>query len=247
MYTRHTPALILRQLIKIFFYWYNLKYLSNSYTTKKLHALIHIWTLKTCLSLYLPGTRRTPASRGQCPRRTTRGVPIFDDIPIYGVGATRAEATADHDRRLLALLERCRSRGIKINKDKCKLRLPEVTFKAHVTSEDGLKPDPSKIQGVREMPTPNNKQGVKRLLGMSDYLQIFASNLSQITAPRRELLKEQNQFVWDDQVQGTRFKQVKDVLPPLSWNILTAGPKLSYSVMLQTWDLEPALYRVTSR
>jgi len=64
-------------------------------------------------------------------------VPIFDDILIYSVGATRAETTADHDRRLLALLERCRSRGLKLNKDKCKLRLPEETFMGHVTSEDG--------------------------------------------------------------------------------------------------------------
>ena len=107
------------------------------------------------------------------------------------MGVTRAEATADHDRRLLALLERCRSRGIKLNTDKCKLRLPEVTFMRHVTSEDRLKPDPSKIQGVREMPTSNNKQDVNRLLGMGDYLQRFAPNLSQITAPMRELLKEQ--------------------------------------------------------
>ena len=44
-------------------------------------------------------------------------VPIFDDILIYSVTATRAEATADYDRRLIALLhvERCRSRGIKLN------------------------------------------------------------------------------------------------------------------------------------
>ena len=104
--------------------------------------------------------------------------------------------------------------------DKCKLCLPEVTFMGHVTSEDGLKPDPSKIQGVREMPTPNNKQDVNRLLGMGDYLQRFAPNLSQITALMRELLKEQNQFVWDDQVQGTSFKQLKDVL--------SASPVLKY-------------------
>ena len=44
-----TYTCILRQLIKIFFYRYNLKYLSNSYTTEKLYALIHIWTLNTCL------------------------------------------------------------------------------------------------------------------------------------------------------------------------------------------------------
>ena len=47
----------------------------------------------------------------------------------------------------------------------------------HVISDEGLKPDPVKIQGVREMPTPQSKQDVKRLLGMVKYLQKFAPNL----------------------------------------------------------------------
>ena len=41
-------------------------------------------------------------------------VPIFDDILIYGVGETKAEATKNHDQWLLALLERYR------NKDQAK-------------------------------------------------------------------------------------------------------------------------------
>lgn len=64
-------------------------------------------------------------------------LPIFDDILIYGVGETKAAAIADHDQQLITLLERCRSKGIKLNKEKCKFRLPEVTFMAHVISEDG--------------------------------------------------------------------------------------------------------------
>ena len=62
------------------------------------------------------------------------------------------------------------------------------------------------------MPTPSSKQDVKRLLGMVNYLQKFASNLSEITAPMRHLLKDGNQFQWDEQVQGRSFKQVKEIL-----------------------------------
>ena len=116
-------------------------------------------------------------------------VPIFDDILIYGVGETKAEAIENHDQRLITLLERCKSKGIKLNKEKCKFCLSEVSFMGHVISEEGLKPDPAKIQGVQEMPTPESKQDVKRLLGMVNYLQKFAPNLSKATAPLRELLK----------------------------------------------------------
>ena len=45
---------------------------------------------------------------------------ITDDILIYGVGKDLKEATEDHDRHLKALLQRCRERGMALNKDKLK-------------------------------------------------------------------------------------------------------------------------------
>ena len=72
-------------------------------------------------------------------------VPIFDDILVFGVGETKAEAIENHGQRLLALLERCSSKGIKLNKEKCKFHLSELSFMGHVISEDGLKVDPAKI------------------------------------------------------------------------------------------------------
>ena len=138
--------------------------------------------------------------------------PIFDDILVFGVGETQAEGLSDHDSKLKALFERCRTKGIKLNKDKLKLRCKEVNFMGHVICQDGLKPDPNKVQGIAEMPTPSSKQDVKRLLGMVNYLQTFASNLSEITVPMRDLLKDGNQFQWDEQVQGRSFKQVKEII-----------------------------------
>ena len=40
---------------------------------------------------------------------------VADDILIYGCGDTLKEATLDHDRKLIALLNRCRQRGIRLN------------------------------------------------------------------------------------------------------------------------------------
>ena len=137
---------------------------------------------------------------------------IFDDILVFGVGETQAEALSDHNSKLKALFERCRTKGIKLNKGKLKLRCKEVNFVGHVICQDGLKPDPNKVQGIAEMPTPSSKQDVKRLLGMINYLQKFASNLSEMTASMRDLLKDGNQFQWDEQVQGRSFKQVKEIL-----------------------------------
>ena len=92
---------------------------------------------------------------------------------VSGPGDTEAKAMADHDAKLRVLLQRCREKGIKLNKEKLKLRCKEVPFMGHVISANGLKADPTKIQGIQEMPTPSSKQDVKRLLGMANYLQIF--------------------------------------------------------------------------
>jgi hypothetical protein len=101
---------------------------------------------------------------------------------------------------------------VKLNRDKLKLRLPEVTFMGHVISEERLKADPVKVQGIKEMPIPENKQDVKRLMGMVNYLQRFTPNLSDVSAPLRDLLKEENQFHWDEDVQGRSFGEVRKTI-----------------------------------
>ena len=88
---------------------------------------------------------------------------IADDILIYGVGDSTEEANADHDRKLEALLQRCRERGIALNRDKLKLRLKRATFMGHVLTDHGLEPDPDKIEAVLDIPTPQNVEDPKKL------------------------------------------------------------------------------------
>jgi len=44
------------------------------------------------------------------------------------------------------------------------------------------------------MPPPKDKQGVMRLLGMTNYLARFSPNYSMVTAPIRALLQKYNEF-----------------------------------------------------
>ena len=134
-------------------------------------------------------------------------VPIFDDILIYGVGETKAEAIENHDQRLITLLERCKSKGIKLNKEKCKFRLSEVSFTGHVISEEGLKPDPAKIQGVQDMPTPESKQDVKRLLCMVNYLQKFASKAMMQKSTMRRSKKNFLPSFFNQNGSNSMFKE----------------------------------------
>ena len=145
---------------------------------------------------------------------------MADDILVFGCGATDEEAARDHDQKLAGLLERCLDKGIKLNSEKLQLRRKEVSYMGHVLSTDGLRPDPEKGIAISEMPAPTDKQGVQRLLGMTNYLQKFAPQLSQITTPLCELNKSDTKFLSDKHIHGAALEETK--------RILTASQVLRY-------------------
>ena len=100
-------------------------------------------------------------------------------------------------RKLLALLDRRRQRHNKLNKDKMKFKLPQLSSVGHVISAEGLKPGPAKVEAILNMPPPDDKQGPRRIMGMVNYLQKFAPGLSELTTPIRALLKDDAEFVCD--------------------------------------------------
>ena len=92
-----------------------------------------------------------------------------------------------------------------MNLDKLKLILKEVSYLGHRISAEGLNVDPKKIEAITEMSAPTDRHGVQRLLGMINYVQKFAPGLSELTAPIRDLLKSENQFMWDKDVHGNAY------------------------------------------
>ena len=115
---------------------------------------------------------------------------------------TKDAALRDHDTKVQNLLERCRQMHITLNKDKLKFKLHELSYVGHVISAEGLKPDPAKVEAILGMPSPSDKQGVRRTMGMVNYLQKLAPGLSEPTKPIRDLLKEKVEFVWEESVHG---------------------------------------------
>ena len=137
---------------------------------------------------------------------------IADDILVYGCGETLAEAKVDHDRKLIALLDRCRERNIRLNLKKLRLHEISVKFMGHELSSKGLTSDVNKVKAITEMPPPTDKKALQRLLGMATYLSRYVSNFSSLTAPLRELLKSDNDFIWDMDYHGKALEMLKQCL-----------------------------------
>ena len=130
-------------------------------------------------------------------------IAIMDDILIAGSN------TEQHDAVLRKVIERATTYNLKLNLQKCLIRQPAVPCIGHLQTSEGLKPDPSKIAAVRAMPTPKNKDDVKRILGFVTYLAKFIPNLSELDAPLRELLKIDAVFDWQP-AQEEAFIKLKE-------------------------------------
>jgi len=91
---------------------------------------------------------------------------IADDLLITGQGHTKEDADKDHDANVVNLFQRCRERGIKLNKANFDFKCQRVTFIWHLLSSEGAKSDPREINAIVNMETPIDVQGVQRLIGM---------------------------------------------------------------------------------
>lgn len=136
---------------------------------------------------------------------------VADDILVYGEGDTPEEATKDHDRCLIGLMDRCREKNLKLNANKLKLRLKQVPFIGHLVTDTGLKPDPEKVKAVKEMPNPTDVAGVLRFAGFVNYLSKFIPQLSEHMEPLRQLTQREVEWHWLPQ-HDAAVQKVKDAI-----------------------------------
>ncbi|UYV69297.1 K02A2.6-like [Cordylochernes scorpioides] len=129
----------------------------------------------------------------------------LDDILIF------ASDSKTHDRILRLVLRKLKEAKVTLNKAKCVFGVPRINFLGHILDEDGIRPDPAKIEAVAKMPAPTDVHGVRRFLGMVNHLGRFVENLSEIVAPLNQLLVKSQDFVWDcSQERG--FRKLKELL-----------------------------------
>ena len=136
---------------------------------------------------------------------------IADDFVIYGCGPTREAAVRDHDKNLLAFLERARSRHLRLNPDKFRFKVSAVRWMGHVLSDKGLQVDPAKVQAITDLPVPTSVVELKRFLGMVGYLSRFVPNISEVLAPLRQLTQHKVDWFWSPACQAA-FEKVKVLL-----------------------------------
>jgi len=86
-----------------------------------------------------------------------------------------------------------------------------------VLNEHGARPDRVKVTAILNMPEPQSKEDMRRLIGMLNYLSPYIKKMSAFTAPIRDLLKKEKQFSWllEHERASKTVKQVLSAEPLL--------------------------------
>eukprot|EP00057_Strongylocentrotus_purpuratus_P029010 XP_011683484.1 PREDICTED: uncharacterized protein K02A2.6-like [Strongylocentrotus purpuratus] len=117
---------------------------------------------------------------------------IADDIAVFG------KTEQEHDDNLWRLMGVAQKEGLVFNSTKCVIKARSINFFGSLYTDKGIQPDPSKLEDVREMPTPQNKDDLQRVLGMMTYLSPYISNYAEKSAILRDLLKKDVPFTWQE-------------------------------------------------
>jgi hypothetical protein len=115
---------------------------------------------------------------------------FVDDVLVWG------KTKEEHDERLKEVLKRFEASGFVFNPTKCEFGKKEVMFLGHLVDGTRVRPNPQKVAAVKQFPTPQCADDVRRLLGVATYISKFIPRFSAKTAVLRPLLCADMAFEW---------------------------------------------------
>ncbi|GFN99392.1 Pol polyprotein [Plakobranchus ocellatus] len=137
----------------------------------------------------------------------------FDDILCY------SKTKEEHENLIAQVQRRLREASLQLNEAKCEYRKSEIIFLGHVIDAKGCRPDPRKVEAIRDMPEPRDTTELRRYLGMVNYLCRYMPHLSTVSKPLNLLLMKDMAWTWGPE-QTESFKKIREML--------TTAPLLAY-------------------
>ena len=143
-----------------------------------------------------------------CIRDSLRGVPrirkIVDDILCWG--ETKEELIETFGE----IIKRCSEANITLSKEKIQVGT-QVKFAGFLIGKDGIKPDPEKVEAIRNLKVPENLTDIRGIFGLVNQFDPFHPDLKHALDPLRELQSIKRSFVWLPEHQ-VAFEKLKEII-----------------------------------
>lgn len=146
----------------------------------------------------------------------------LDDVIVYST------SLQEHINRLKLIFERFRQSNFKVQLDKSEFLHKEVAYLGHKITKEGVKPDPAKIDAVKNFPIPTTQKEIKSFLGLAGYYRRFIKDFAKISKPLTLCLKKNAKVVHNQSFRES-FNHLK--------KLLINAPILRYPDFTQTFVL----------
>lgn len=140
--------------------------------------------------------------------------PVFADIEgvhvIHDDVIVATKTDNEHEQAIKECMEAIKKAGLTMNAPKCVFGKREISFWGMIFSAEGTKPDPEKIEALKYISPPTNKEELISFLCMMQSNSDFISNFAKKSAPLREITKGGTHFRWQDRHQKCFEELVKE-------------------------------------
>jgi hypothetical protein len=129
----------------------------------------------------------------------------IDDLMTY------SKTFREHLTHLRKVFEKLREINMKVKLKKCRFGDEEVEYLGHIVGRNGLRPDPKKIEKVKNIKPPSTLTEIRSFLGMCSYYRRFIKDFSTIAKPITQLMKKDRDIKWNEPQQKA-FEELKQKL-----------------------------------
>ena len=111
----------------------------------------------------------------------------LDDITVF---------SKTDEEHLKKVFEKCRRFGLSLNPKKTMFGFKEGKLLEHIISEEGIKIDPKRIDGILQINHPRNIKELQSFIGKINFLIRFIPNLAELLRNMTNMLKIEQGVKW---------------------------------------------------
>jgi len=99
-----------------------------------------------------------------------------------------------HDEIIQEVLCRLRANDLFLKPEKCFFKQWEIEFLGLIIGPNGMKMDPSKVEGITNWPTPTKVKKVQSFLGLANFYHWFVKDFSKVATPLHKLTRKDQKW-----------------------------------------------------
>ncbi|GBG60193.1 hypothetical protein CBR_g3437 [Chara braunii] len=186
-----------------------------------------------------PATFQSLMDKVLCHQLNRFVVVYLDDILIF------SKSMEEHLKHLEEVLQVLKEAQLHLNLEKSEFGRDSVIYLGHRLSANGLEPEATKVEVIRNWPEPANVRELRSFLGLASYYRKFVPIFFVIAHPLSRLTSKNVVYAWCEKCE-TAFQALKEALvshpvpriadPNLTFVVTTDASQFGIGAVLQQDD-----------